>query len=173
MNKRKLTPKELKEWNDAIDEYYAAIDADEDIDVFDENDSLVKFLKDALRKNQIVGGSFIDRHFNNYRRRNGAIAEVEAIAAFTTTNFVRCLKSVYILIEENVSFDAYHVVRAMYENYLTVKYVYNNPKAIEAFSAQIGTLVGTHKLAESRTGIPKQSEIVELKTGKRTSVPSR
>lgn len=172
-NKGMLTPGELKEWNDAIDEYYETIEAGEQIDVFEEGDGLTNFLKDTLRKNQIVGGSFIDRHFNNYRKQKSAVAEVEAVVAFATTNFVRCLKSVYILIDENVSFDAYPLVRAMYENYLTTKFIYNNPDASEIFSAQLGILIGTHKLAESGKGVPKQSEIFEIKTGKRVHIPSR
>lgn len=172
-NKNLLTPHELAEWNSAIDEYYERDGSGEEIDAFEYHDEINQFLLDATRRNQIVGGSFIDRHFNNYRRRNNAVSEIESAVAFATTNFVRCLKSIHILIDESVAFDAYHLVRAMYENYLTVKYLYENPGAKEAFSAQLGTVLGTHKLAESRSGVPRQSEIIEIKTGKRISIPSR
>jgi hypothetical protein len=61
----------------------------------------------------------------------------------------------------------------MYENYLTVKYLYENPDAKKAFSAQLGTALGTHKFAETRSGAPRQSEIIEIKSGERVSIPSR
>lgn len=172
-NKSLLTPRELEEWQDAIDEYYAAVEIGQKIDLFNEDDEFTGFLKDAIRKNQIVGGSFIDKHFNNYQNRNGSVAEIETIVGFATTNFVRCLKSIYVLIEENAAFDAYHLLRSMYENYLTAKYTYANPNACKAFSAQIGVFAGTHKFAESSRGVPRQSEIIELKTGEKISVPSR
>lgn len=171
-NKGILTPGELKEWNEAVDEYYTAIEAGEEINVF-EQDELTEFLKDALRKNQIVGGSFIDSHFNRCRKIRPSVADVEAVIGFATTNFVRCLKSIYILIEENVAFDAYHLIRAMYENYITAKYLYKNATAIELFSAQMGILTGTHRLSESRSGVPNRSEIIEIATGNKISIPTR
>lgn len=95
-NRNMLTPDELAEWEEAINEYYEAEDAGEEIDVFAEDDELSIFLLESLRKNQIVGGSFINQHFNRYKKRKGAVNDVESIVAFATTNFVRALKSIHI-----------------------------------------------------------------------------
>jgi len=168
-----LTAAERAEWDAAIDEYYDRIEDGEDVDVFSDGGGLSDLLSDALRKNQMVGGSFISHHFNRYRRRKGANSDVESVVAFAATNFVRSLKSVHILIEQDVAFDAYHLARSMYENYLTVRYIYHRPRDSEVFFAQLGTLLGTHKLAESKNGAPISSEIIELEWGKRCKVPSR
>lgn len=172
-NKNMLTPDELLEWQEAIDEYYDSVESGNDIDVFEDNNGLSSFLLDSIRRNQIVGGSFITRHFNNYRNRKGSVADIESIVAFATTNFVRTLKSIHILIDQNVAYDAYHLIRSLYENYLTVKYTYENPMEVKVFLAQLGTILGTHELARNKRGTPIQSEIVELTTGDRISVPSR
>lgn len=172
-NKDKLTAAEMEEWNSAIDEYYDGIDSGIEVDVFDDKGGLLGFLLNALRQNQVVGGSFIRQHFNRYRPRKGASRRVETVAAFATTNFVRLLRSVHILVEQGVSFDAYNLLRALYENYLVLKYTYYRPEHSETLFAQLGLLAGTHELVKSKGGTPLQSEIVEIRTGRRIKAPSR
>lgn len=168
-----LSTEEEREWNAAIDEYYDAIESGADPKDVLEGDKPPEFLQEYIRRNQIVSGYFIDKHYNRYRRKKSYNEDVEMVAAFAATSFTRSLKSIHILLENNVSFDAYHVLRALYENYLTLKYVYQNPKQVVIFLAQLGVLLGTHSLAISKAGTPIQNELVETSTGVRTVIPSR
>lgn len=168
-----LSTEEEKEWNAAIDEFYERIDAGEDPDDLLWGDAPPEFLSEHIRKNQIVAGYFIDRHFNRFRKRSGANRNVEMVAAFATTNFARTLKSIHILLEKDVGFDAYPLLRTLYENFLVLKYLYYRPQDVETLLAQLGTFLGTHVLATNKSGVPIQSQIIEIATGKKIFVPSR
>jgi hypothetical protein len=172
-NFKKLTPQEQEEWNEAIDEFYGRLEDGEDKEVILGGDGLKEFMQDAIRRNQVVAGSFVEKHFNRYRRKPGSDRDVDLVAAFATTNFTRGLKSIHILLENDVGFDAYHLLRVLYENYLVLKYVYEHPQEVVVFAAQLGTLLGTHVFATSKTGAPIQSQIVETSTGSKVNVPSR
>lgn len=121
----------------------------------------------------MVGGYFIEKHFNNYRNRKGSSAKIEFISAFSTTNFVRSLRSIHILLDNVISFDSFHLIRSLYENYLTIKYLYCFPSEYEIFDAQLGILTGSHELARTKTGTGVQNQIVELATGRVITIPSR
>ena len=172
-NRNLLTPEEQREWDEAVDEFYDRVDAGEDPDEIVNDDGLVEFLREFVKENQIVLGAFVHNHFNRYRHRLGADRDVETVAAFSTVNFARCLKSIHILLENDVGFDAYHLLRVLYENYITVAYVYAFPSEARAFAAQLGTLLGTHALATNKAGVQMQSRIVEIKTGEVVEIPTR
>lgn len=170
---RRLTPQEQEEWEDAVEEFHGRIGAGHDIEEILEDNDPPEFMREHIRKNQIVAGYFIDKHFNHYRHRPGSDREVEMVAGFATTNFARTLKSIHILLENDVGYDAYHLLRALYENYLMLRYVYHNPRDAEIFVAQLGVLAGTHTMAVSKAGVPIQDQILEMSTGKRIKIPTR
>ncbi|MDO8324254.1 MAG: SEC-C domain-containing protein [Phenylobacterium sp.] len=171
-DRRLLTGRDQQLWDAAIDEYYEIIEERGDFDPDEEGaveDALVK----QLRSNHRIGGNFVDRHFNKYRHRRDGSRDVESVAGFLVANFVRGMLSVTILTEGEAAYDGYNVLRAMYENYITLAYIYSNPDRVAAFTAQLGILLGTHVYATSKKGVELQSEIIESATGRRVSVPSR
>lgn len=170
---QKLTPQEQEEWEDAIDEFNDRIEAGYDVEEILEDDDPPEFMREHVRKNQIVLGYFIDKHFNHYRRRLGSDSNVEMVAGFATTNFARTLKSIHILLENDVGYDAYILLRALYENYLMLRYVYRHPGDVEIFIAQLGILADTHEMAVSKSGTPIQDQILDLSTGKKIKIPTR
>jgi hypothetical protein len=172
-NPKALTKGELEEWNAAIDEFYDAVDNGADPDELVAEDELSSFLRESVRRNQIVSGSFVSRHFNNYRKRPGANDDLESICGFTTANFTRLLKSIHILLGDGSEMDAYYLLRGLYENYLVTSYVCSFPSEATVFLAQMGVAAGTHAYARSRRGTPIQSEIVEIASGMTHKVPSR
>ena len=172
-----LTPGELREYNDAIDEFYDAVESGvaEASDLADP-DTPQKTMHDQFRCIQIIIGYFIDKHFNKIIRRKNldpAIVEREFFLGFAVTNFVRCLRSVLLLLDNDISVDALNLVRSLYENYLTVAYIYKRPEQVEIFRALLGTMIGSHGFGTSKSGTPIQSKIIDLSTKKEITIPSR
>ncbi len=171
-NRKLLTGQDQQLWDAAIDEYHELSEEDGDFDP-DEEGAIEDILVKQLRANHRIGGNFIDRHFNKYRHQRSSSREVESVAGFLVANFVRGILSVTILIEGEAAYDGYNILRAMYENYIALSYIYSNPDRVSAFTAQMGILLGTHAYATNKRGVESQSEIVDRATGRRVPVPSR
>ena len=172
-DKKLLTPDELKEHMAACKEFYDAVDAGADPYTLGYPDSVDDHLLEEIEKTHIVGGYFIDNHFNRYRRVSREVDDVETVAAALSINFVRSLKAVHVLLKSDISYDAYNLLRSMYENYLSLKYIYRYPSESSAFLAQLGVELGTHEYAVSRSGDPVQSRIIEKSSGAIIEFPSR
>jgi hypothetical protein len=168
-----LTPDELKEHKAVCQEFYDSVEAGADPYVLGYPDTVDDHLLEEMAKTHIVGGYFIDNHFNRYRRVSREVDDVETVAAALSINFVRSLKSVHVLLKNDISYDAYNLLRSMYENYLSLKYVYRYPSEASAFLAQLGVELGTHEYAVSRSGDPVQSRIIEKSSGALIEFPSR
>jgi hypothetical protein len=168
-----LTPEERQEYEEVCDEFDIAVANGTDPDQLGYPDTVEEVLLDHLLKTHIVGGYFIENHFNNYRRTSRQFDNVETVSASCTINFVRCLKSVHALLSQELSYDAYNLLRSMYENYLTTKYVYEHHQDSASFLAQLGTQIGTHEYAVGKSGDPIQSKILDKTTGETFIVPSR
>jgi hypothetical protein len=50
------------------------------------------------------------------------------------------------MLDNGVSFDGFNLVRCLYEKLYEVRYLYQYPDAVEIFSAQLGIILGTHRL---------------------------
>lgn len=77
------------------------------------------------------------------------------------------------MIENDASYDAYHVVRSIVENLISVAYLYNNPSKISIFDYQIGVMLGTHNFAKNKRGQEQPDKILDRSDGSEIQVPSR
>lgn len=175
-NPKLLTPEEQKEYEAAIDEFYlkqenSGLPISELLDP----ETPEKFMHQRQKQIQIIIGYLIDRHFNriNQTRRPSALKEVEFVVGFATLNFVRCLRSVLTLLDHDISYDAFALLRSLYENYITIKYLYANPEEVRVFQAQLGIAANTHRFGVNKRGAVRPDVIVERLTGKEIIVPSR
>jgi hypothetical protein len=132
-------------------------------------------MHEQLQRIQIIGGYFVEKHFNQSKSKKpqNRNDEVEFIIGFATINFIRCLRSILIMLDNGISFDGFNLVRSLYENYLTVRYLYQHPESVEVFSAQLGIILGTHQFATTKAGTPIQSRIVGNASGREIVIPSR
>lgn len=168
---KKLTGRDQQLWNAAINEYYEIFERIGEFDP-DPEGALEDQLSEQLKCNHTVGGSFINGHYNQFRKRPGASREVETVAGFMVSNFVRGLLSITVLVNGEAAYDAYAICRSMLENYLALAYVYRCAE-VKPFTAQLGVLLGTHRYEVNRRGQEMQSLIVEIATGERVAMPSR
>jgi hypothetical protein len=172
-----LTPDELREYNEAIDEFYDLVESGAaEASELTDPDTPTKTMHKQLQSIQIILGYFLDNHFNKFGKRKNTtptMQEREFFVGFAVTNFVRCLRSVLLLIENDISMDALNLVRSLYENYLTIAYIHKYPEQIEVLSALLGTMDGSHKFETNKSGIPIQSRLVEVGTNKQILVPSK
>ena len=177
INAKLLTPDELREYNEAIDEFYDLVESGvaEASELIDP-DTPKKTMHKQLQSMQIMLGYFLDNHFNKFGKRKNtspAIQEREFFVGFAVTNFVRCLRSVLLLVENDISMDALNLVRSLYENYLTIAYIHKYPEQIEVLNALLGTMDGSYKFGTNNSGTPIQSRLVEVTTNKQIIVPSK
>jgi hypothetical protein len=175
MDPKLLSAKEQDEYERAIDEFYTAADSGIPLSELIDPETPEQFMHEQLQRIQVIGGYFIGKHFNRFRSRKteNPNVKVEFNVGFATTSFVRCLRSILIMLDNGVSFDGFNLVRCLYENYLTVRYLYQYPDAVEIFSAQLGIMLGTHRLATAKTGTPRQNKILEIASGREIEIPSR
>ncbi|MBB2174065.1 hypothetical protein [Gluconacetobacter asukensis] len=170
-DRKKLTGRDQELWDAAVKEYYDICDIEGECEP-DPEGALEDILSAQLRRNHTIGGSFIERHYNNYKARPGSSRDVETVAGFMVSNFVRGLLSISVLVQGEAAYDAYNICRSMLENYLALAYMYRS-SGPRPFMAQLGILLGTHRYNVTKKGQENQSRIVEIATGSTTAMPSR
>lgn len=170
---KKLTPAEEREYIDSIEEYFE-LEEEGLVEFYpgDEPD-LISDMNDLLKKNQIVSGYFAEKHLNKSRTRRSDADGIEFVVGFSTLNVARSLRAIHLMIENDASYDAFHVVRSIVENVISVAYLYNNPDKISVFDAQIGVMLGTHRFATNKKGQQQPDRILDLSDGSEVQVPTR
>lgn len=141
---RLLTPPELAEYEDAITEFQRRVDAGTAVEELIDPETPERLLNTTLQEVQIIGGYYIEKYINSgvSKKKGAAQLNVEFVVAFAFVSFVKSLRSILILLENGVSYDANYLVRSLYENYLKIRYVYKNPAKADVFLAEIKGMAG-------------------------------
>jgi hypothetical protein len=141
----RLSTSEAAKYSAAIDEFWELVNQGTAIEDLIETDTPEMYLRTTLQHALIIGGYYIDMYINSGFARRHAQREMNAefVVSFAFVSFVKCLRTIYTLLAEGISYDANYLVRALYENYLKIRYVYDAPphadEVIEKFAADIKT----------------------------------
>ncbi len=155
-NIRKLTDLDIKEWQDAIDEYYHLIENSNN----EENKSLknlseyIMEIEQKLEKVLLIFSLIIFRYgeidFNvdNIRQE----LKIEDYILFCITKTFKTLKSIINLIDRELIEDSLILLRTIYESYLDIVFILHNPQKLKDLIAQAGLMMGTHEYALNKKG---------------------
>lgn len=145
MDTSHLSTSEAAEYSAAIDEFRKQVNLGVPISDLIETDTPEMYLRTTLQHALIIGGYYIDIYINSgfARRRAQREMNAEFVVSFAFVSLIKCLRTIYTLLAEGISYDASYLVRALYENYLKIRYVYNAPsyadEIIEQFTVDIKT----------------------------------
>lgn len=92
---------------------------------------------------------------------------------FFTLEIVRSLRAALVLLEQDITFDCFHIARAMYEANLNLTAVLKLPSYGEVCDAALGLKLGTHKYQITPKGKSDYSALVRVNDGAVTRVPTR
>lgn len=161
-NKDIMTGKQIKEWNEAIDEYYDTINQSEN------EESLIDMIFTEIESIVILYGTILSYsgELENPIKELSSYKYYEVIF-FNITKSVKTLKSIrHNLLSELIE-DALNLIRSLYENYLHLIYCINEPEKIEELlKAKLGVKKGTHIIKK----INKNRFIVSKDKNSNTSV---
>jgi hypothetical protein len=148
-----LTGKQFVEYNAAIQEFQDLLVKGVSVDDLIDPETPEKILREALFQVQIICGYYIETYINAKRpsRRSKTEVEVDLVVDFAFVNYVKSLRSIFILLNEGISYDASFLVRSLYENYLKIKFVYRYPSKVDRFVAELYSLASTKTPQTKRT----------------------
>lgn len=131
-NPENLTTAELTEYSAAIDEFFSLVEDGKSIEDLISPTEPVDILKSALLQTLTICGYFVAEYINKRAivKKKQSDSGLELVTAFAFVNFTKSLRSISILLENGISYDANYLVRSLYENYLRVKYVYQDPSKV-------------------------------------------
>jgi hypothetical protein len=138
-----LSTSEAAEYFAAIDEFREQVNQGIPIEDLIETDTPEIYPRTTLQHAMIIGGYYIDMYINSGFARRHAQLEMNAefVVSFAFVSFIKCLRTIYILLAEGISYDASYLVRALYENYLKIQYEYYAPsyanEIIKMFASDI------------------------------------
>jgi hypothetical protein len=126
---KNLTTIESKEYAEAIEEFFELKKRGAAVDDLINPKTPERVLSSALLNVLVICGYFVEEHINRnvLSSKKQARIELELAVSFAFVNFVKSLRSVSILLENGISYDANYLVRSLYENYLRIKFLYLNP----------------------------------------------
>ncbi|NYF89517.1 DUF5677 domain-containing protein [Tunturiibacter empetritectus] len=162
---KKLTPAEQTKYDTAIAEFRSQVEAGVAIEELIDPETPEKMLNGTLQQVQIIGGYYIETYFNSgiSKRKGKEQLDVEFVVAFAFVSFIKSLRSILILLENGISYDANYLVRALYENYLKIKYVYRYPAKAAVFLAQIREMANEDDLTHrSDKTARKEKQLVQM-----------
>ncbi|WP_145318615.1 SEC-C domain-containing protein [Paenibacillus xylanexedens] len=163
INKSLIPDLEIKEWVEAVDEYYNLQDTEKKSD---DKQSIIESLISELEPCVMILGMIVKRSGSfdeNYERR---FTEKEYIL-FCVTKTFKTMKSIVANTKKGYIEDSFVLLRTIYENYINLLYISNNPSALENLIAiQIGIKSGTHEYGINKKGQIDKRKIIDNKTGK-------
>jgi hypothetical protein len=124
-----LTTVEFEEYSAAISEFLRLRKRGASVDDLINPETPESILSSALLNVLIICSYFVEEYINSHvlKTENSSQAELDLAVSFAFVNFVKSLRSVSILLENGISYDANYLVRSLYENYLRIKFAYLNP----------------------------------------------
>lgn len=159
----------LQEWDAAIAEYDEHLGDPNEGPEAKEFDSLVFDLSEDLDSCIFALGLANDKFFNNDQLIDlpepGQTISALQYQFLCASKAHRALRSIRVLAKNRMSEDALKLTRTVYESYLHIVEVQQNPKSIEILvDASIGLRKGTHVYKKRRDGLEDKRIIVELST---------
>jgi Family of unknown function (DUF5677) len=143
---QKLSTRESAEYHNAIQEFREQVNAGTPIEDLIDPETPAKFLHLALRDVQIIGGYYIEQYINSgFSKRHARRLNAEFVVSFTFVSFIKCLRTILVLLDNGISYDANYLVRSLYESYLKVRFVYDDPSRAEPFMDQINVMANIHE----------------------------
>ncbi len=154
-NINKLTDLELKEWQDAIDEYNHLIKNNNDKNklLMNLTESIIA-IEQKLEKLLLIFSLIIfrcgevDFNVDNIRQD----LKIEDYILFCITKTFKTLKSIINLIHRELIEDALILLRTIYESYLNIIFILHKPQKLNDLIAQAGLMMGTHEYALNKKG---------------------
>jgi hypothetical protein len=124
-----LSTSEANDFYSAIAEFWEKMNQGASIDDLIGADIPEKDLRTTLQHIQIIGGYYVDKYMNSgfARKHAQSMMNAEFVVSFAFVSFIKCLRTIHTLLAEGISYDANYLVRALYENYLKIRYVYHAP----------------------------------------------
>lgn len=163
INKSLVPDIEIKEWMDAVNEYYTLQDSE---DKLDESDTIVDSLISELEPCVMNLGMIVKRSGSFDEGYEREFTQKEYIL-FCVTKTFKTMKSILNHIKIGNIEDSLVLLRTVYENFINILYISRNPSALENLIAiQIGIKTGTHEYGTNKKGQVDKRVIIERKTGK-------
>lgn len=158
--------KDVEDWNDAIDEYdkLQKIQTDPDL-----RDSLFDLLNEELDACIICLGYVLEHGLdpNSVRLPSSSnFFTIDDYALVCATKSMKTLRSIKVLLEENIGADGLSLARHLLENYFHIVFALSRPEMLKHLTdAPIGLKLGTHDFARKSNGRIDARRILSKKDG--------
>jgi len=145
-----LTTAQFRRYSDAIGEFFRLREQGYSVQDLIDPDGVERIATDALRNVLLISAYFVEEYINVYILAGGGSSKAESDFAVSVAfvNFVKSLRSVLVLLDNGIAYDANYLVRSLYENYLRIKYVYMDPSRasqVLGFDSHSATSVNPRK----------------------------
>ena len=168
-----LTDAEQEEWEDAVDEYFARVDAGETPEDILAQSPRSRGKKLSQQEEQIRtafleniyatvchAGAFLDK-----APRGKKYDEKAFLQYYLTARTIDAVRTAYRIFDERYSDDVWTLLRLIYESYIRTAFLRLQPDAAKFFFALSGTQAGTHQYFRTEKGKIDYRRIVEIETG--------
>lgn len=160
------TTKDIEDWDDAIDEYFAL---QEHPPQSHPTEILFNSLEEELESCIICMGYALDRGTLDSSEQTPSSSEfftVDSYVLLCATKSIKTLRSIRALINEDIGSDCLVLTRHIYENYLHIVFAINRPDMLQhLIDAVIGLKVGSHGYARTVTGKVDSRKIIRKSDG--------
>lgn len=166
----KYTEFDINEWDDAIEEFYAHDGNPGRTPLSDRYDEVISQLIDEIISLIFLMGLASFRFFNSEEifdeSYSDSILSPGQYQAYCVARTQRSLRAIVSLIREKYGDAALKLARSMYENYLHIVFIRENPSMIQHLvDAKVGLMIGTHEYKRNAGGKVNKRVIVEKQTG--------
>lgn len=158
-----LTGQDLREWQEAIDEYYRKGDVESDEERV--LGQVIELIVSEFRRCMVVMGLAMQR--GGPLRVSSDYALASGHTFFCLAKAIKSMQAIQLLTDERFGEDGLILVRSVFEGYLHSAYLFAHPtKADDLVIAKLGLESGTHEYRRTSTGRPDYSIIIEKATGR-------
>lgn len=165
-NEDLATTKDIEDWDDAIDEYFAL---QENPPQPHPTEILFNSLEEELDSCIICMGYVLDRGMLDSSEQTPSSSEfftIDSYVLLCATKSIKTLRSIRALTNEDIGSDCLVLTRHIYENYLHIVFAINHPNMLEhLIDAVIGLKVGSHEYARTATGKVDSRKIIRKSDG--------
>ena len=164
-NRDMLTDLELKEWKQAVDEYYE-INNNTDTETYMIMVEPLIALEKELKNSLLIFSLIIFKYGEIDAFRNDmAKYSLKDYIIFCVTKIFKTIKTIIIHLENGFIEDAFVLLRTIYESYLNIVLILHKPGKLDDLIARAGLSQGTHEYAKNKKGKPDRRRIIDKRTG--------
>lgn len=165
-NEKFATIKDIEDWDSAIEEYYQLKNNPPKPHPAE---ALLASLNDELNSCIICLGYVLEYgRDSNAERINSSsdILKADDYALICATKSMKTLRSIKVLLGQNIGADTLALARHLMENYLHIVYAIARPEMLRhVVDAQIGLKLGTHEFARTSNGRVDSRRILRKSDG--------